>query len=206
MIKNKKTRDSARKNQRFLIPPINLLPRNRSTPDSARLSLPLLPRNRSAQEEMVGFVVIVVIVSIALLILLGFLLRSSGKSAVESFEIENFIQSVMQYTTDCEDYTEFLSVQSLITACDEGGTCLNGKDSCEVLNETITGLIEKGWNVNEQSAVRGYKFNIMIEEDEGFLPLLSLQKGNETRNYKGAFQDFAKKGIDYEVSLNIYYD
>ena len=105
MIKNKKTRDSARKNQRFLIPPINLLPRNRSTPDSARLSLPLLPRNRSAQEEMVGFVVIVVIVSIALLILLGFLLRGSGKSAVESFEIENFIQSVMQYTTDCEDYT-----------------------------------------------------------------------------------------------------
>src|SRR4030043_445 len=104
---------------------------SRKTRDPACLSLPLLPRSRSGQEEMVGFVVIVVMVSVALLILLGFLLKSSNKGAVESFEIENFIQSTLQYTTDCEDYTEFLPVQGVITACEEGGTCLDGTDSCE---------------------------------------------------------------------------
>ena len=40
----------------------------------------------------------------------------------------------------------------------------------------------------------------MVEEQEK----LSLQEGNETGNYKGSFQDFARQGINYEVSFNIY--
>jgi hypothetical protein len=158
--------------------------------------------NKKAQEEIVGFVIIVVIVSVALLILLGFMLRGSDNEAVESYEIENFIQSSLQYTSDCADYTEFLSVQELIIACENNENCLNGEKSCKVLNETLTGLIEKGWNINKESAIKGYLFKIIIDEQEG----LVLQEGNETKNYKGGFQPFASRGKDYEVSLNIYYD
>ena len=117
------------------------------------------------------------------------------------YEIDSFIGASLQYTSECEDYVEFLPVQELIYACDVGRACLNQEDSCEVLNRTITGIIEQGWNVNEQSAVKGYKFVVMSKDKE----MLAVQKGNLTGNYKGGFQDFAKGSNNYEVSLSIYY-
>ena len=156
---------------------------------------------KRGQEEMVGFVVIVVIVSVVLLVLLGFLLRSPDKSAVESYEVESFIQASLQYTSECENQIEFLSIQDLIVACERGEKCLDERDSCEILNESLKGIIGKTWNVGEGSAVKGYKFTIRIEEEEKWV----LKEGNETGNYKGAFQDFAKRGNSYEVSLDVYY-
>ncbi len=157
-------------------------------------------RDRKGQEEMVGFVVIVVIVSVVMLVLLGFLLRSPDTSAVENYEIESFIQASLQYTSDCADYLELLAVEDLIVLCKEGGMCTDGRNSCEVLNNTLRGLIETGWTVSNQSAVRGYNFDILAEE-EG---MLMLEKGNKTGNYKGAFQAFSKRGDNYEVSLKVY--
>jgi hypothetical protein len=171
------------------------------TRDPARLSLTLLPRSRSGQEEMVGFVVIIVIVAVVLLVLLGFMLKSPSKSAVESYEVENFIQSSLQYTSECENMIEFLSVQDLIVSCERGETCLGGENSCELLNETIKNLVEKAWEISEQSAVKGYKFSVMVEEEER----ISLKKGNETSNYKGGWEDFSKRGDEYIVSLDVYY-
>ncbi|MDD5012677.1 MAG: hypothetical protein PHQ66_03490 [Candidatus Nanoarchaeia archaeon] len=157
--------------------------------------------NNKGQEEIVGFVVIIVIVSVAMIILLWFLLNSPSESAVENFEIESFIQTTLQYTTSCEGQVEFLSLQNLIIACNEGGKCLDESDSCVVLNETLKEIIESSWPVSEQSAIKGYKLNVYIED----LEALQIQKGNETTNYKGAFQDFARSGKDYKVSLNVYY-
>lgn len=158
-------------------------------------------KSKRAQEEMVGFVVIIVIVSVVLLVLLGFLLRSPDKSAVESYEVESFIQSALQYTSSCESQIEFLSIEDLIVACERKEKCLDERDSCEILNESLRGIIEKAWNVKEGSAVKGYKLSISVGEQERLL----FKKGNETRNYKGAFQDFAKRGNNYEVLLNVYY-
>jgi hypothetical protein len=149
---------------------------------------------------MVGFVIIIIIVSVILLVLLGFLLRTPSTSAVQSYEVENFIIASLQYTSSCENEVGFLSVQDLIVDCQEGSVCLDGKSSCVVLNDTLKGEIKSGWNVNNQSAVKGYKLGVMIGEQAIFL----LQEGNETRNYKGAFQDFAKRGNSYTVSLNVY--
>jgi len=175
------------KNQRFLIPPINIFA-NRDL-------------NKKGQEEIVGFVVIIVIVAIAMVILLWFLLNSPNEDAVQNFEVESFIQTAMQYTTDCEDYVEFLSLQDLVIACEKGEKCLDERESCVVLNETLTNIIENSWKVSEESAIKGYKLNIFVND----LEKTELKKGNETTNYKGAFQDFARSGTDYKVSLNIYY-
>lgn len=156
--------------------------------------------NKAGQEEIIGFVVIVVIVSVIILILLSFLLNDSNGAAVESYEVESFIQSMLQYTTNCESQIEFLSFQKLIAYCENEGTCLNGIQSCEVLNSTAKEIIETGWNVNEQSAIKGYEFKIFSEEKE----LFSIMEGNKTANYKGSFQDFARSGSEYGISLNIY--
>lgn len=157
--------------------------------------------NKKGQEEIVGFVVIIVIVAVIMLVLLWFLLNNPSESAVESFEIESFIQTTMQYTTDCESYTDVLSVQELIIACEDGEKCLDETDSCVALNETLAEIAENSWIVSEQSAVKGYKLNVEIDGEEK----LQIQEGNETTNYRGAFQDFARAGVDYKVSLNVYY-
>ncbi len=158
-------------------------------------------KNKRGQEEMVGFIVIVVIVSVVMLVLLGFLLRSPSTSAVQNYEVESFIQAGLQYTSSCENQIEFLPVQDLIVSCEGGETCLDGEDSCKVLNETLKNIVESGWNVKEGSAVKGYEVGIMVEKTGIF----SLQKGNQTSNYKGAFQNFAKRGKSYEIYLNVYY-
>ena len=33
---------------------------------------------------------------------------------------------------------------------------------------------------------------------------LSIKEGNQTSNSKGGFQDFARNGNSYEISLNVY--
>ena len=156
--------------------------------------------DKKGQEEIVGFVVIIVIVGVIILILLGFLLNSPDESAVESYEVESFIDSMLQYTTNCESQLEYLSVQKLIAYCENEGICLDGEDSCDILNSTIKEIIENGWDVNEQSAVKAYEFNIFNEENQIFL----VEKGNKTSSYKGSYQDFVRSGKEYKVSLTIY--
>ncbi len=156
---------------------------------------------KSGQEEMVGFVIIVVIVGVILLVLLGFLLRGSNRESVESFEIENFIQATLQYTTECSSQIDFLSVQNLIVACNRKEQCLDGKDSCDVLNSTLIDLMKSSWKVGEQSAIKGYSMEIVTEQQG----ILKIEGGNQTDSYKGSFQDFAKSGDNYEISLNVYY-
>jgi len=155
---------------------------------------------KKAQEEMVGFAVIVVIVGVILLVALGFMLNNSDEEVVESYEIESFLQSSLQFTTDCENEIGFLSLQNLIIACNKENRCLDDKNSCDVLNSTLNNLVKNGWQAGEESAIKGYNFKIIIDEKIE----LELKKGNETSSYKSGFQGFAKSGSDYEVSLDIY--
>src|SRR3989344_6232856 len=89
-------------------------------------------KNKKAQEEMVGFALIIIVVSIILMIFLAFYLnREPKKETVESYEAESFTQAFLQYTTSCTDNFEFLNVQDVIYECDIRNTCANGEDPCE---------------------------------------------------------------------------
>ena len=90
---------------------------------------------KKGQEEMLGFALIIIIVAVILLVFLGFSLRGSQKQGVESYEADSFMQAFLQYTTDCaENYeTDYLDIQDLVFECDDGNTCLDGRDACEVL-------------------------------------------------------------------------
>ncbi|VVB83672.1 Uncharacterised protein [uncultured archaeon] len=157
-------------------------------------------RDKLAQEEMVGFAVIVVIVGVILLILLSFLIKTPDQTIVQDSEIESFIESSLQYTTDCDSQIGFLPVQELIISCENGDICIDGRDSCDVLKSNLGNMVTKGWNVGTQSAVKGYEFKITADEQEK----IKFQGGNKTASYQGAFQDFTRGGTDYQVSLNLY--
>jgi len=157
---------------------------------------------KKGQEEIVGFGLIIIIVSVILLIFLSISLRSSNNLEIESYEVEGFIQAILQHTSDCEDASGALTVQDLIFSCNREEICQDERDTCEVLNGLLTEICENSWTIGTEAPIKGYELEIFAERAE----LLLIQEGNITQNYKGAVQDFVKRGADYEVSFNVYYD
>ncbi len=160
-----------------------------------------MKKQKKAQEEMIGFVLIIVLVAVILLIFLGFSLRSPQKEVVESYEVEGFIQVFLQYTTDCRDNLEYLSIRKLIFDCNDGGTCLDERDACEVLDSTLTRIVEESWKVEGDRPVKGYGLNITSNGKE----MLLIKEGNVTKNYKWAMQDFSRSGSLIEISFMAYF-
>lgn len=90
---------------------------------------------KKAQEEMVGFAIILIIVAVIILIVLGFMINSPSESEeVESYEVNSFLDSMLEYTTDCKDrYGIPIDLGSLIKKCKDNKRCPNELDSCDVL-------------------------------------------------------------------------
>ncbi len=156
---------------------------------------------KKAQEEMVGFALIMIIVAIILLVLLSISLRRPQQENVESYEVDSFIQAFLQYTSDCRNEREYLDIQELIIDCDNGRMCVDDRDTCEVLSSTMEEIIEESWKVGEDRPVLGYELKILSGERE----ILSLDKGNKTQNYKGSVQSLGKRGNEFDVSFTAYY-
>ena len=173
----------------------------RSTPARTRNYLGHLVSCKRSQEEIVGFALIIIIVSVILLVFLSLSLKNPKKMEIQSYEVEGFIQAFLQHTSDCDDGLRFLSVQKLIFSCDNNEVCLGGRSACETMNLTLNEISKNSWNVGEDTPIRGYELRIISDEKE----ILLLNEGNVTQNYKGAVQDFAKRGKDYEVSFKVYY-
>ncbi|MCK4553172.1 hypothetical protein KAT80_03130 [Candidatus Pacearchaeota archaeon] len=160
--------------------------------------------NKKAQEEIMGFALIIVLVAIIGLIFLGFSLRNPQKEIVESYEVESFIQAFLQYTTDCGNYREnYLPIQKIISKCVDDETCLDGRDSCDVLSSTLTEIIEESWKVDGDRPIQGYKLEIVLEDGTEVIPLIS--NGNSTKNSKGVLQPFMPLGENYEIYFTVYY-
>ena len=100
-----------------------------------------IARKKRAQEEMVGFALIIILVAVIFLVFLGFSLRNQEKKNVESYEVESFLQSLLQYTTKCENNVERLSVRKLISSCYAKEKCLDEKNSCDVLKSDLTRIL-----------------------------------------------------------------
>jgi len=159
-------------------------------------------RKKSGQEEMVGFALIMIIVAVILLIFLSFSLRKTEKETVESYEVNSFIQSFLQYTTDCRDNLEYLSIQKLIFDCYDKDKCIDERETCDVLNSTLKDILNESWKVEGDRPIKGYEIKIIIDESE---EMLIIKKGNVTKNSKGATEPFSRAGKDYEIFFNAYY-
>jgi hypothetical protein len=151
----------------------------------------MMKKFKKAQEEMVGFAVIMIVVAIILLVLLGISLNNSNKDAVESHEVDSFIQSFLEYTTDCRDNSEYLSVRKLIIKCSNEARCSDGRNTCSVLNSTLEGIIDESWVVGEDTPIVGYELRIISDEED----LLVLREGNVTASSKTGDQSLPRTKI-----------
>ena len=140
---------------------------------------------------MVGFVLIMVLVAVVFLIFLGITLRRDvGAIRSESSEVYQFLESSMQYTTSCNfrSSLNFLKLGELFEECFSGNNCLNGEDSCDVLNQTLSNILKSSWNIGPESSVKGYEFisfyvtNASSQGEE----IISLKEGECTSSIKGA--------------------
>ncbi|MGD9275800.1 MAG: hypothetical protein PVJ67_01360 [Candidatus Pacearchaeota archaeon] len=158
-------------------------------------------KNKTGQEEMIGFALIIIIVAVVLLVFLGYSLKNPEFENVESYEIESFIQSFLQYTTDCADSYEpqYYSIEKLIIACERKEKCLDEQKTCDILKDDLENIIENSWQVYEDSPIKGYNLKISSRGDI----LLEFGEGNATNNYKSSLQELGKE--DIEIIFNVYY-
>lgn len=152
-------------------------------------------KSRKGQEEMVGFALIIMIVAIIIIVFIS-LTITKPKQEVESYEVESFIQALLQYTSSCESNLEFLDIQGLISKCKSGFKCLDERDACDVLNETLKDMVSKAWQIKDRPA-KGYELKVISEQKA----LISISDGNKTGDYKGSIQRLS----GFDMSFKVYY-
>jgi hypothetical protein len=123
----------------------------------------IIEHNKKGQNEIVGFVMIVVIVVLIGLFLLVFSLRHDS-ARTESKNVENFLISSVSYTTSCNISLEHLDLGGVMKKCYEGMGCSNGKTSCQVLNETYSEILDQTWKINSNRPVNYYSLHLYYKE------------------------------------------
>ncbi len=110
-------------------------------------------QNKRAQQEMIGFVLIVVIVTIAAVVFLVISLRNKPAEQ-QNVEVENMLTAMFTYTTECaisnDDYDD---LEDLLKSCYDNKKCENnGKMACDylegLLKEIMPDLIKTESQIN----------------------------------------------------------
>lgn len=158
---------------------------------------------KKAQEEIVGFTMIIVLVAVILVIFLSFSMKNPQKENVESYEVENYLQALLQKTSDCRDLNnlKYYPVKDLIFKCNAGENCLDDRKTCEVLVKEIGIVSNQSWYLGKGSPIKGYALNITVSGEQ----LKAIKYGNQTKSYKGAEQSFIKESKEFIIDFKAYY-
>ncbi len=165
--------------------------------------------NRRGQEEIVGFVLIVVIVAVIFLVFLGITLRKAPPATEkDSRDAYQFLESLTSYTTDCAVSYEpaFSDIGDLTRECYSGSICLSGLSACQVLNRTLQETIMSSWKVNPNGPVKGYLFNSTYSSSQSRgKEIMMVKMGNCTGRIIGAENFFAAPPGRITNTLKICY-
>lgn len=153
---------------------------------------------KRSQEEMVGFVLIVVLVTIIALVFLAISLRQAPAS-LDNKEITSFMQSAMRYSSDCYPSKEIrYDLKDLIKACYNDERCLNGTLACDMLNKTAAGIMRESWKVGNETPVKSYTFKAYKKEMNE--TIIRLKDGNCTGSISGSSISISN-GIEVELEI-----
>lgn len=135
-------------------------------------------KSKSAQEEIIGFVLIILLVTIIALVFLGISIRKPIER-LPSSELESFLQASMRYSTGCfvspERRYDFKDV--IISCAETNEQCLDGRSACQTLNETAGMLLKESWGICEDCPTKSYKFRVWEGNNR---TLLTIKEGNCT--------------------------
>jgi hypothetical protein len=146
---------------------------------------------KKGQEEIVGFVLIVVLVAIVGVILLGIALRRPPSEVQqESRDIYRFLESMMDYTSECSVSYEpdYAKVRELLVECYSNPTssCTSGEKACESLEITIKGILDVSWQTGPDRPIKGYMFNSSYTSDIKEENVISVSAGECALTFSGS--------------------
>ncbi len=149
-------------------------------------------KNKKGQEEIVGFVAVVILVVVVGVILLSISLNHNQPNTVQNGDLTDFIDSSYLYTSDCAFGYEpnYASVKDLIDSCytEQGKQCLDGREVCFALNQTIRSILDSNINVGPESSKKGYNFDAIYSVNattSNSSDIISILGGNcSSANYQ----------------------
>jgi len=126
--------------------------------------------NRKSQEEIVGFILVVVVVAVIFLIFLGISMRKPPTTTdrTEVDEVSQFLNAMLEFTTNCTVSSTPLNFKDLIIHSNEGRPCDDPSINTNHLLATLSkGIIEASWPIGEERPFKGYSFYAKQETDAG---------------------------------------
>ncbi len=154
---------------------------------------------------MVGFVLIIIIVSVIILFFLGISFGGQDKE-MESREAESFIRAITSFTTDCNISYEYIDFKETIFRCLQNDKCYNPEtekydiNSCDVLNSTAKEILNASWIVDEKGYIVGYEFKISENKNK----IIYIEEGVKSQISKSALQNYAQSGDKIDIFFKVY--
>ena len=113
----------------------------------------------------------------------------------------------MKYTTSCKIDSQPLSLMELTKRCQINQPC-GQEDSCEILNKTLSNLLEKTWRINSDNQFNYYKLNIYYRETQETQEainqeILTIEEGKCTGSRTGAEEFFRHGSGDIFATIEI---
>ena len=158
---------------------------------------------KRGQEEMVGFVLIVVLVVIGLMVFLIWSVKDSGEIA-ESMQVENMLDVLMRSTTSCAPVYEpnYDDFEDLFEDCYKDKQCKNlNRSACDYLNESLKKVLSDVFA--SEATISAYSLTFSVKDDEGTRGLMVFSEGNCSGSLSGAQRKIDVGAEDLIIRLNI---
>ena len=155
------------------------------------------------QQEMVGFILIVVLVMIGLMVFLIISLRTSPDTA-DSLEVENMLSAIMGHTTECAIPAEpyYKTFEDLFKSCYDNDDCAGTiGPACEYLNETLGEILED--LMATEAKVSAYQMDVSIADEAGQEGFIRIFEGDCVGEVLGAQRKISVGAEDLVIQLKI---
>jgi len=136
---------------------------------------------RRAQQEMVGFVLIVVIVIVGLVVFMLFGLTQNNTA--ESDIANNILSSMMKTTSSCAIVYEpnFDDMRDLFRSCYDNRRCANNQRmACDVLEESLETMLDEVMLL--EPIISAYQIDFAHSDSVGTEGIIHLVKGSTQCN------------------------
>ena len=163
---------------------------------------------RKGQEEITGFVLVVVLVAVILVVFLGITLRGDKSNSQESLDVSHFLDSMMEYTTDCALQYEpaYSELDELFSECysNSDKKCTSGKGICEQAKNISLEILDASWPTGANRPVKGIVFNSDYEINNSVIAnVIKIERGNCSSSVIGAEHFSANLPGNIVTSLKI---
>ena len=142
---------------------------------------------KRGQEEIVGFMVVVVLVALIGVGFLGFMFaHKQTNPQTSSTEVSQVMESIIGYTGNCsigsEGYDRAIGRNIAACASDSGTTCVSGENVCDYANRSISNIMDAAYNIQNGSATKGYQFEVMYQNSSS--DIMNVSEGVCSGSYK----------------------